>query len=79
MVAFSVYRLVLSQRENHMLLFIIIALIILLRYFKLEGEKREIGQTRPGSISRAARNELELASRSSWRKGGTIGDVPGST
>ena len=46
-LAFSVYRLVLSQRENHMLLYTLIAIVVLLRYLESEGAGRS-GETRTG-------------------------------
>ena len=47
-LAFGVNRLVLSQRENHMLLYVLIAVLIVLRYFEAEGASGA-GRSGPGA------------------------------
>lgn len=46
-IAFSVYRLALSQRENHTLLYTLVALVVLLRYLQTEGAGQS-GRTKTG-------------------------------
>ena len=55
-IAFGVYRLVLSQRENHMLLFTLVAIVILLRYFAVAEEAADDRDSGSGSQRRAKTN-----------------------